>query len=156
MQDQTSIKLKQFIQNGWPQNSNSLDPDIKQYWKERDSLVILDEVIFKNNKAVVPQSLRKEMLNLLHYNHLGIDKCQYRARQCIYWPNINNDIKNLVLNCEICLKFRNSNIKEPLRVGIKRSIFKTGLQSKIFKIFYKILEMQVCDDPYLNEFCTLK
>jgi transposase InsO family protein len=45
---------------------------------------------------------------------LGIDKCQYRARQCIYWPNINNDIKNLVLNREICLKFRNSNIKEPL------------------------------------------
>jgi hypothetical protein len=54
------------------------------------------------------------MLDLPHYNHLGIDKCQYRARQCIYWPNINNDIKNLVLNCEICLKFRNSNIKEPL------------------------------------------
>jgi hypothetical protein len=39
MQDQTLIKLKRFIQNGWPQNSNSLDPDIKQYWKERDSLV---------------------------------------------------------------------------------------------------------------------
>ena len=33
---------------------------------------------------------------------MGITKCQYRARQCIYWLGINEDIRKMVEACPTC------------------------------------------------------
>jgi hypothetical protein len=97
MQDQTLIKLKRFIQNGWPQNSNSLDPDIKQYWKERDSLVILDEVIFKNNKAVcktwfLPKGVIPQYLIINRSDssvHIKLDNLSYSHTIIYNWTHLH-------------------------------------------------------------------
>lgn len=45
---------------------------------------------------------------------MGINKSQLRARESLFWPNINSDIENFVNNCDTCLNFRNSNTDEPL------------------------------------------
>ncbi|GLV46238.1 hypothetical protein CBL_20683 [Carabus blaptoides fortunei] len=34
------------------------------------------------------------MLERIHVNQLGIDKCNNRARECLFWPGINNEIAN--------------------------------------------------------------
>lgn len=48
----------------------------------------------------MPSRLRKNILQRNHYNHMGIEKSQLRARYSVNWPCINNDIHNLVSNCE--------------------------------------------------------
>lgn len=58
--------------------------------------------------------MREEILNLINEGHLGIDRCLRQARNVIYWPNISNDIKDLITHCESCIKYRNANVTEPL------------------------------------------
>lgn len=45
---------------------------------------------------------------------MGIVKSKKFVRNNVFWPNINNDLENLVNNCMICNKYRNNNQKEPL------------------------------------------
>ena len=43
--------------------------------------------------------------------HMGIERCKARARQLMYWPNINGDMKYMVSNCIASLENRQ---QEPL------------------------------------------
>lgn len=54
------------------------------------------------------------MLNLLHEAHFGVTKTKERAKTLFYWPNMDNDIENLVGKCNICEKYRSANIKEEM------------------------------------------
>lgn len=112
--DKVLQELLKYVKYGWPNEKNKLNKDLQEYWNYRDELISINDVIFKGQKAIVPLSLREEMLMLLHYNHLGVTKCQLRARECLFWPKINVDIEKFISNCDTCLNFRNSNTKEPL------------------------------------------
>ncbi|XP_044766427.1 uncharacterized protein LOC123322548 [Coccinella septempunctata] len=63
---------------------------------------------------LVPESLRREMLNLIHLSHMGIVKCNLKAKELLYWPNMFRDIENVVLSCDICQKYSRNNFKESL------------------------------------------
>ena len=54
------------------------------------------------------------LVKKIHEGHLGIEKCQARARQVMYWPNINNDIENHIGRCGTCQKHRYKQAKEPM------------------------------------------
>ena len=36
---------------------------------------------------------------------LGLNKCKLRAKETVYWPGLNNELEDLVLNCQLCLKY---------------------------------------------------
>ena len=63
---------------------------------------------------IVPEQLRPEMLKRIHESHLGIEKSKRRARDILYWPNMNGQMSDLIANCSSCLKHRKNNVKEPL------------------------------------------
>ncbi|XP_068671038.1 uncharacterized protein [Montipora foliosa] len=44
----------------------------------------------------------------------GVEKCLNRARETVYWPGVCEQIEEKVAKCEICNKYRNCQIKEPL------------------------------------------
>lgn len=75
----------------------------------------MDGNIYKGSKIVIPKSLRKEMLQKIHKGHLGIEKYKKRAREVMYWPQINKDVAIEVYSCAVCLKYRASNPPEPLK-----------------------------------------
>lgn len=75
-----------------------------------NDLVIDDNLIFLNDRIIIPLSLRSEVLNLLHKSHLGIEKTKQRARSLVYWPGLDSDIENKVGNYSTCQRNRNSNI----------------------------------------------
>jgi len=44
---------------------------------------------------------------------MSIENCKYCARSCLYWVGMNKDIE--VMNkCQICVRYGNTNTKEPL------------------------------------------
>jgi len=45
---------------------------------------------------------------------MGFEKTLDKAKQVVYWPFMSNDIKNYVMSCESCNKYKRDNIKEPL------------------------------------------
>ena len=64
---------------------------------------------------MVPVQKRKEILTKLHASHQGIERTKQRARQIVYWPGINSDIKNTVEACTKCQEHQPSLQQEPLQ-----------------------------------------
>lgn len=69
-------------------------------------------LIVKGRNIVIPQSKRKEVLENIHYAHLGIEKSKVLARNTVFWANMNKEIEDLIQNCDTCKSFQNGNKKE--------------------------------------------
>ena len=74
----------------------------------------MDYLLFTGNRLIIPSSMRQEYLERIHISHLGQTKCQLRAKECLYWPNITSDIDKMVKDCVICLQNARSNKTEPM------------------------------------------
>lgn len=101
-------KVIKHMKEGWRKG------ECQQYFNIRAELSLVNGLLLRNNRVVIPQSLRPEMLQRLHEGHLGIEKCKRRARTAVYWPGINADIDKMISNCETCLKYQSKQIKEPM------------------------------------------
>ncbi|KAJ8353520.1 hypothetical protein SKAU_G00210870 [Synaphobranchus kaupii] len=77
--DETMSKLKKVIVNGWPNMKQDCSPDLSEYWNCRSELTVVEDIVYKGSKVVIPKSLRKEMLKKIQDGHLGIEKCKKRA-----------------------------------------------------------------------------
>ena len=54
------------------------------------------------------------MLRKLHAAHLGFDSMMRRAKEVIYWPGMQHDIKQVADTCEVCQERKPKNQKETL------------------------------------------
>ena len=78
--------VTQSILGGWKQELPCHPYDTFQ-----EELIIVNGMILKKSRMVVPQSLRQEM-SCIYESHLGIVKCRSHGRQHLCWPNMNEDI----------------------------------------------------------------
>lgn len=69
---------------------------------------------FKRFKNYCPY-IEKEALQKICTGHMGIEKCTERAKECIYWPNINAHIKYMINTCSYCIDYKNQQPAEPLK-----------------------------------------
>lgn len=92
-----------------------VDTELQQFYPIKDGISLINGILFKDRRILVLKRLRSEMLQYVHphasYGHSGLSD----PSASIYWPNINNDIYNMVSNCGICLRYMNANPKEDLR-----------------------------------------
>ena len=64
------------MKKGWPQSRQDTHPSIRQYWPLRDELFEAEGLVFKDERVIVPSTMRQDMLNKLHESHLGMEKCK--------------------------------------------------------------------------------
>ena len=107
--------LSKVILEGWPDLRRNCPKSVQEFWNFRDELSVENGLVMKGQRIVIPPNLRRELLDILHVGHTGVEKTLRRARDILFWPGLTADITNLVLNCTTCLQFRNSNPKEPLQ-----------------------------------------
>ena len=79
-------------------------------------LTMEDGIVMKGHKAVIPQSLHKEYINIVHKGHPGIEATKRRARSVIFWPTMSNDINGELLSCAVCNSTKSHQRKEPLQL----------------------------------------
>ena len=72
-------KLKGIIITGWPDSRDELHVDLQPYWSFRNKLEVIDGIILKGRCIIMPNSLREQVLNQLHTNHMGIEKTKLLA-----------------------------------------------------------------------------
>ncbi|XP_055307800.1 uncharacterized protein K02A2.6-like, partial [Sitodiplosis mosellana] len=65
-------------------------------------------------RTVIPNALRKIILQDLHASHMGIVKTKALARSYVYWPHIDKEIENLIKGCIYCQKTQASPEKSTL------------------------------------------
>lgn len=107
-------RLKEVIIEGFPDQKQKLDNDLKEFWSVRSELTVEDGLVLNGQRILIPKALRKDVLSKLHASHLGQTRTLARARQCVFWPNITNDIRNKIQACEKCATRLASQAKEPM------------------------------------------
>lgn len=104
------------------------------------------------------------MLQKVYEGHMGIEKCQSRARQVMYWPNIGQDIENTVKKCSICQKYRYKQPREPLLqhevpsepwLKIGADLFILGGQNYVVVVDYTSNYPEVAELEELSAVCTI-
>ena len=114
LEDHCLQLLQQLSKVGWPSDRRRVPEEVRPYWNVRDQVYEAEGLMFLGEKLIVPPRLRKDMLNLVHESHQGIEKSKACAREVMYWPGMARDIKNTVNRCSKCAEWRRNNQKEPL------------------------------------------
>uniref|UniRef100_A0A3B1K366 Gypsy retrotransposon integrase-like protein 1 n=1 Tax=Astyanax mexicanus TaxID=7994 RepID=A0A3B1K366_ASTMX len=107
--------LTQIIQHGWPDHRREVPVPAQPYWDSRSQLAVLDGIVYKGLRIVVPPTMQGNMLKLIHQSHLGMVKSKQRAREVLYWPGMSAEIETIVKNCSKCAEFQNRLPRLPLK-----------------------------------------
>lgn len=111
--DPICSKLITLALGGWPSEKSQLDESIKPYWGFRGEITVVDGLLLKGDRLVIPSTLRANILEKIHEGHLGIVKCRERARSSVWWIGLSSQIEDTVNSCYICSEARNDSA-EPL------------------------------------------
>ena len=106
--DEELQSLKHYISTGWPAKRSQIPVFLHPYWNYRDELTVESGILMKNSKVLIPETLRQKYLIQIHQGHQGIEACRSRAREFVFWVNINSDLKEMVEKCDICQSQQNS------------------------------------------------
>jgi len=116
LEDETLKMVTAYYKNGWPKSlgNSENNSELIHYVKLKNEITMEGDLLYWNNRLLIPKKTRRDILELLHETHLGVNKTKLKARQHCYWPGINSNIENFVLSCNICQQISNNNTKEPL------------------------------------------
>ena len=103
--------LKHTIMMGWPKNINEILQVLHPYWTFHEELTIEDGLILKGTQIVILHKKQEAIQKQIHNSHLGLTKCKMHAKQAVYWPRLNDQLEQLVINCQLCLKYSRSKQK---------------------------------------------
>ena len=104
--------LKHTIMQGWPKSIKQVTPVLQPFWTFREELTVEDGLILKGTRIIIPTKQWDAILKLIHEGHLGLNKCKLCAKETVYWPALIDQLEDLVLNCELCLKYSNFKHKQ--------------------------------------------
>ena len=72
--------------------------DLREFWKYRDKLSIVDGVLLCDGAVVVPTKLRQAVLDILGSAHQGVQAMRDRAADTVFWPTISEVFQNMSSN----------------------------------------------------------
>ena len=106
--------LNSVTVTGWPDKRKSVPEEIRGFWSYRKKITADNGVLFKPDQVIVPSSLRVETLRKIHKAHQGSDSSTRRARECLFWPGMQSDIRETCLSCGICSQYKAERPTEPM------------------------------------------
>ena len=112
--DETLRTVRVLITQGWPDSKGNTPQLASPYYHIRDELTIHDGIIFKGQRCVIPAELRSDILQRHHSLHMGTEGCLRRAREYVYWPNMNKHVEDYISKCDVCRTYEKSQCKETL------------------------------------------
>lgn len=104
-----------FTRTQWPKKPKQVPEDLKPYWGRKDTLSEVNGVIMSGDRVVIPETLRKQVLNCLHKGHPCADQMKSIARTVVYWKNIDKDLENIAKKCPNCAAVAKTPVKTTLR-----------------------------------------
>ena len=110
--DEILVTLKNMIIKGWLEMRDDCPQILRKFWMYWDELCILNGLVLKGVRIVNPEQCKAEVLEKLHGENFGIEQTKLRARDTVYWPEINKDIEALIRTCEICQEHGQRNNKD--------------------------------------------
>ena len=113
--DPEMIVLRSLIESGWPSDKAKVPHLVRSYWHVRHELTVNEGLLFKQDRVVIPTSLRPNILYKLHAAHRGAEFTLRHARNCVFWPGLNSQITDMCKNCATCAQHAHQHPREPLQ-----------------------------------------
>lgn len=112
-EDEELSLLMQYVKKEWP-NYGEIPNNLKFYYKFRGEINVINGLVYKGQKLIVPKKSRQHILEKIHYGHLGRNKCTAKARVSFFWPSMSKQIEDLVTSCYLCRTYQKTQIHEPM------------------------------------------
>jgi transposase InsO family protein len=106
--DAVLSKVIHFLQTGWPSAAQLEGADLKQFHTIREGLQEKRGIVMYGARVVIPKELRPAILEELHRCHQGMVRTKANARQYVFWNNINEDIEEMIRQCQSCQEWAHS------------------------------------------------
>ena len=148
--------LKHIIQQGWPKTIKEVPSKIQPYWTFCKELTIEDRLVLKGTRIIIPNRKRKEILKLIHKGHLGLNKCKMRAKETVYWPGMNEQLEQLILSCQLCLKYSRSKDKNMPNTALGYEIPSVPWSKVATDIFHFISKSYLLVVDYTSRFLIVR
>lgn len=110
--DPELILLKKYNFDGWPEHKKQANPQVHKYWQIRHEICVEEDLVFYQDRVIIPEILRQEILGLVHEGHSGVERCLARAGSIMYWPGWAKEMEQFVKQCKVCEKHAPKNKKE--------------------------------------------
>lgn len=94
--------------------NDSWDPSQSKFEAHKNELRVLGNLLFKDNKVILPQALRAQALAFAHEGHVGEMAMKRIMRDFFWWPGMSATIERYVKNCETCVRLSKKNPPVPL------------------------------------------
>ena len=108
------IKVCFYISNGQPTTRWQVMTEAKPFFNISNELAVVNGIIFKGSQVVIPKSMQQSIKSKLHEGHLGIVLTQLRARNCVYWINIDSEIVDIISSYPSCIQYQHKQQNETL------------------------------------------
>ena len=69
--------LLQYIIKGFPMTKDDYHDTLKPYFNYREELTVVNGLVLKGQRVVIPNKLRQSCLARLHIAHMGVNKTLY-------------------------------------------------------------------------------
>lgn len=94
-----------YVRTDWPTSRQGVAPTLRAYYAVRDELSSYGgDCLARGERAVIPVSLREQVLRLAHEGHPGIVKMKARCRDTVWWPGLDKDIERFIRECSSCVR----------------------------------------------------
>ncbi|CAG2202522.1 unnamed protein product [Mytilus edulis] len=112
------VRLQDVMQrqrrNDWEKHKSR--PEIATYYMVRNELYILDEVLFRLNQIVIPESLQRKVIKAAHsMGHLGLTKTKQMLRARYWFPALNSMVEDIIGRCYECKVTTKEHRQEPIK-----------------------------------------
>ncbi|XP_058828131.1 uncharacterized protein K02A2.6-like [Topomyia yanbarensis] len=117
-QDQTMQIITKFIQQGWPKSVDQVPDGVKIFFNHRHEFSSQDGLVFRNDRIVVPYTLRRQLIDNCHASHNEMEATLRLAPANLFWPGKSSQVKDVVRQCAVCAKFAASQANPPMKTHL--------------------------------------
>ena len=84
--DETLQLVINTMTQGWPPTRAECNQLVKPFWDSRFELTVVDGLLLKGSRIVIPKRMQTDMLNRIHTGHMGIERSKRRADRTYSGP----------------------------------------------------------------------
>ena len=115
--DKTLSKIQQYLKKGYSRIPKDAAEEIKRFDSVMQELTITaNGIIFKDDRIVLPESLRELAINLAHRgSHPGQSGIERRLRFHFFFHRMYDKVAAFVRSCQECAIYVDKKTKEPIK-----------------------------------------
>ena len=108
--DPELVSVRHYIHIGdWSQCK------IPGYVSVKNELCTIGKLVLRGDRIVIPQSLRRSVVESAHEGHQGIVKTKSRLRTKVWWPKMDADAERMCKSCHGCQVVGQYSPPEPMQ-----------------------------------------